>query len=70
MTKHYQHTQIGYLMIISLTIAITFFTYRMTYDAPNLEYYIAVFVLAAGLILFPTLTVKIEEDYLKIFFGL
>ena len=69
MIKRYQHTQIGYLIIIALAIALLFIVYRITVYGFNWIAFAVLIILGACLVLFATLTVVIEEDALKIRFG-
>lgn len=69
MVKHYQHTQIGYLLIIALAIVPLFFAYRMTVHGFNWIDFSAIVLIGVFLVLFATLTVVIEEDVLRIRFG-
>ncbi len=69
MVKHYQHTQIGYLLIIALTLVLLFLAYLMTVDGFNWIAFSAMVILGVSLVLFATLTVVIEEDVLRIRFG-
>ena len=69
MIKRYQHTQIGYLIITALAIALLFIVYLMTVYGFNWIAFAVLIVLGACLVLFATLTVVIEEDVLEIRFG-
>ena len=69
MIKRYQHTQIGYLIIIALAIALLFIVYLMTVYGFNWIAFAVLIVLGACLVLFATLAVVIEEDVLEIRFG-
>ncbi|MBL7064731.1 MAG: hypothetical protein ISS49_11095 [Anaerolineae bacterium] len=69
MIKRYQHTQIGYLIIIALAIALLFTVYRITVYGFNWIAFAGLIILGACLVLFATLTVVIEEDVLEIRFG-
>ncbi len=70
MVKHYQHTQIGYLLIIALAVVPLFFVYRMTVHGFNWIDFSAIVLIGFFLVLFTTLTVVIEEDVLRIRFGI
>jgi len=69
MVKHYQHTQIGYLLIIALAIVPLFFAYRMTVHGFTWIDFSVIVPMGVFLVLFATLTVMIEEDVLRIRFG-
>ena len=69
MVKHYQHTQIGYLLIIALAIVPLFIAYRMTVHGFSWIDFSALALIGVFLVLFATLTVVIEEDVLRIRFG-
>ncbi len=69
MVKHYQHTQIGYLLIIVLAIVPLFFVHLMTIHGFNWISFSVVVIIGVSLVLFATLTVVIEEDVLRIRFG-
>ena len=77
MTKYYQHTQIGHSTIIVLTIGlliiVCLITVVMAFYGFNWIFFIyqiiAGVVLGVYLALHSTLTVVIEEDFLKIRFG-
>ncbi len=70
MANHYQVTQIGYVVIITLAIPIVAVIIA---GSMGVYHWVMLAVLAFQLILialFATLTVKIEDDDLKIHFGL
>jgi len=69
MIKRYQHTQIGYLIIIVLVIVSIFIVYFMDVQGLNWIAFTTVIILGVCLVLFVTLTVEIEEDVLRIRFG-
>ena len=69
MVKHYQHTQIGYLLIIALAIVPLFIAYRMTVHGFSWIVFSVIVLVGVFLVLFATLTVVIEEDVLRIRFG-
>ena len=69
MVKHYQHTQIGYLLIIALSIVPLFIAYRMAVHGFSWIDFSAIALIGVFLVLFATLTVVIEEDVLRIRFG-
>lgn len=69
MIKHYEHTQVGYVIIVAIVASMAVIGILL----PNIGFTpitIGVFVvLAAVLVLFPSLTVIIWEDELEIRFG-
>ena len=69
MVKHYQHTQIGYLLIIALAIVPLFLVYLMTVHGFSWISFSVMVISGVCLVLFATLTVVIEEDVLRIRFG-
>ncbi len=69
MTKHYQHTQIGYLSIIIFVSALLFITYLMVIYGFNWVALAVMIILSVCLALFATLTVVIEGEVLEIRFG-
>jgi len=69
MIKRYQHTQIGYLTIIALAIALFFIAYLVAVYGFNWIAFAVLIILGVCLVLFATLTVVIEEDVLEIRFG-
>ena len=69
MIKRYQHTQIGYLIIIALAIGLLFIAYLMAIYGFNWIAFAVLIILGVCLVLFATLTVLIEEDVLEIRFG-
>ena len=70
MIKHYQHTQIGYWIIIILSIGMFFFAYLMTVYGFNWIFFAVLIIFVICLVLFATLTVTIKKDNLEIRFGL
>ena len=70
MTKQYQHTQIGHLINIALAIGVLFIVSLMAVYGFNWIAFTVLIILGVCLVLFATLTVVIEEDVLKIRFGL
>ena len=69
MAKHYQHTQVGYLIIIALAIAWLFSAFLMAVFGFNWFAFAALTIFGVCLVLFATLTVVIAEDVLEIRFG-
>jgi len=69
MTNHYHHTQIGYLTIIALAIALLFSALLMAVAGIHWIAIVVLAILAICLVLFATLTVTIEGDILEIRFG-
>ena len=69
MVKSYQHIQIGYLMIITLAIALLFIASLMAVYGFNWVVFTVLIILGICLVLFNALTVLIEEDILEIHFG-
>lgn len=69
MVKSYQHIQIGYLMIITLAIALLFIASLMAVYGFNWVVFTVLIILGICLVLFSALTVLIEEDILEIRFG-
>jgi uncharacterized membrane protein len=69
MTKYYEHTQIGYLIIVVSVVALLFIAYLMTVYGFNWIALVVLIIIGVCLMLFAKLTVVIEEDILKIRFG-
>jgi len=69
MVKHYQHTQIGCLIITVFAIVLLFLVYLMIVHGFSWIVFSSVFILGVCLVVFATLTVVIEEDVLRIRFG-
>ena len=69
MIKRYQHTQIGYLIIIALAIGLLFIVSLMAVYGFNWVAFTVLIILGVCLALFSTLNVLIEGDILKIRFG-
>ena len=70
MNRHYMHTQIGYLLIIIYSFVLAVVTYQVLISGFDL---IAAWVLVLMVIvmaLFATLTVEIDEEFLRIRFGI
>jgi len=69
MTPRYQHTQTGYLVIISLTLLLLFIAgLSDIYDSSAVAVVVLI-ILGVSLGLVSTLTIIIEEEKLKIKFG-
>ncbi len=69
MIQRYQHTQIGYFVIVALGIALLCIAYLLTIYAFNWIAFAVLIVLGVGLALFATLTVEIDQDVLEVQFG-
>jgi hypothetical protein len=69
MIKRYQHTQIGYLIIISFAIVLLFNVLFMAVHGFNWTAFTVLIIIGVCLVLFSTLTVSIEGDILKVRFG-
>jgi len=65
----YKHTQIGYLLIVALSIPLLILLFSIIINEFTPILLITLFVLLASLILFPSLTVKIDETRLIAEFG-
>jgi hypothetical protein len=68
--KRYQHRQVGYLIIIALTVGLLLIAALMAIHAFDWIAFAALIILGASLVLFATLTVVLWEDVLEIRFGL
>ena len=66
----YKHTQVGYLIIIALIIPLLILLFTMVIHEFTPILLIGFFVFLAFLILFPSLTVEIDETRLIAKFGL
>jgi len=69
MYKKYEHTQIGYLMLVILCIILAFMIFFMSFYGFNLVGFIAVLVVVLVLWMFTKLTVEIDNEFLGIKFG-
>ena len=69
MIKRYQHTQIGYFIIITLVIVSIFIVYLMDVQGLNWIAFATLIIFGVCLVLFATLTVVIEGNVLRIRFG-
>ena len=70
MTKHYEHTQIGYLIITALSITLFFIVYLMVTLGFNWTAIMVLIILGVSLKSFATLKTIIEDDVLELRFGL
>lgn len=69
MIQRYQHTQIGYFIIVALGIALLCIAYLLTIYGFNWIALAVLIILGVGLALFATLTVEIDQDVLEVRFG-
>jgi len=69
MTGHYKHTQIGYVILVSLGATLAVIVYLMAAFGFNWIAFAVLTILGACTVLFGTLTVIIKEDVLEIRFG-
>ncbi|MBT9141393.1 MAG: hypothetical protein DDT30_01985 [Dehalococcoidia bacterium] len=65
----YQHTQIGYLIMVALAIGLLLIAYHMAVYGFDWITFAVMIILGVCTVLFATLTVVIEEDALEIRFG-
>jgi hypothetical protein len=65
----YEHTQIGFVIIIALAATILFLVYLSMVMGFNPVAMAVLILLLAGLALFGTLTVKVDERLIEIQFG-
>lgn len=70
MTNHYQHTQIGYFVIVGLAIACLFCLLFMVFISFNWITFATLVFFSICLALFATLTVDIGNDTVEIRFGI
>jgi len=70
MIRQYHHTQIGYMTIITLGIAMLFIPVLMVVYGFNWVALVVLIILGICLALFATLTVLIESDFIEIRFGI
>jgi hypothetical protein len=70
MIKQYQHTQIGYLVIILFSILLLLIASIMAVYGFNWTAFAVLVSLGICILLFDTLTVVIKEDFLEIRFGI
>ncbi len=69
MAKRYEHTQVGYLMLVVLCIILAFMIFFMSFFGFNLIGFIALLVVVLVLWMFTKLTVEIDSEFLRIKFG-
>jgi hypothetical protein len=69
MIKRYQHTQVGYLNIITIAVAMVLIGILLPITGNNWITIVVLIILGVVLVLFSTLTVAIWEDELEIRFG-
>ncbi|MDP3879079.1 MAG: hypothetical protein Q8Q07_02070 [Dehalococcoidales bacterium] len=67
--KRYEHTQVGYLVIIAMVAAIVLVGTILANTGTNWIAVAVLIIVAVFLLLFSTLTVVIREDDLKVRFG-
>ncbi len=65
----YKHTQIGYLVIIAITVPLLILFFIMIFAEFNYLFLIVFFILLLALVLFPSLTVEIDKTRLIVKFG-
>ncbi len=70
MIRQYQHTQIGYLTVIAFGIAMFFIVRLMDIYGYNWIPLLVLIILGICLVLFATLKVIIEADFMEIRFGI
>ncbi|MCK5182289.1 MAG: MMPL family transporter, partial [Dehalococcoidia bacterium] len=69
MIKRYEHTQVGYFIIVAIVAAMVAIGVIMTTTGANLIAIAVLVVLAVALVLFPSLTVLISKEELLAQFG-
>ena len=69
MIKRYEHTQVGYFIIVAITVAMVAIGIILAITGFNLIAIAVLVVLAVALVLFPSLTVVIWEEELVVQFG-
>lgn len=69
MIKRYEHTQVGYFIIVGIVVAMVAIGIILTTTGVNLIAIVVLAVLAVALVLFPSLTVVISEEELLVQFG-
>lgn len=69
MNKRYQHTQIGYLLLVALGAGLLFLIGLMLTNGIEGVTLLVLLILAICLVMFATLTVEIDEEALIIRFG-
>jgi len=70
MIKHYEHTQVGYLIIVAIAAAMIAIGIILATSGINVIAIAVLVVLAVALVLFPSLTVTIWKEELIVQFGL
>lgn len=70
LTKHYEHTQIGYLFITVYSVVLFSIMYLVVTHGFNWIAFVAVFIVELSLANFAMLKTIIEDDVLEIRFGL
>ena len=69
MIKRYEHTQVGYFIIVAIVVAMVAIGIILATTGANLIAVAVLVVLAVALVLFPSLTVVISEEELLVQFG-
>jgi hypothetical protein len=69
MTKRYEHTQVGYLIIVAIAAAMVAIGIILAVSGINVIAIAVLAVLAVALVLFPSQTVTIEEEELIVQLG-
>ena len=69
MTKRYEHTQVGYFIIVAIVVAMVAVGIILATTGTNLIAIAVLAILAVALVLFPSLTVVISEEELLVQFG-
>jgi hypothetical protein len=69
MIKRYEHTQVGYFIIVAIVVTMVAIGIILATTGANLIAVAALVVLAVALVLFPSLTVVISEEELLVQFG-
>ncbi len=70
MMRHYQHTQIGYLTVIAIVIPMFLIIRLMNFYGYNWIAWFVFIILGICLILFASLTIIIETNFIEIRFGI
>ncbi len=69
MIKRYEHTQVGYLVIVAMTAALAMIGFVLSNSGINWIALSVMVVIAVALVLFSSLTVIIREDEMEVRFG-
>ncbi|MBA7657078.1 hypothetical protein ES703_65008 [subsurface metagenome] len=69
MIKRYEHTQVGYLIIVAIVAAMVLIGIILATAGINWIAIVVLVILAVALVLFPSLTVIIWEEELVVQFG-